>query len=82
MNNNRCLYCNRIIPEGRHICPKCEKKLSQDGISRSITSVYGVTPENKFCLACKMKECDGECERFKKYTQRRKLHKKQQNKDI
>lgn len=25
MNNNRCLFCNKIIPEGRQICPSCEK---------------------------------------------------------
>jgi hypothetical protein len=24
MNNNRCLYCNEIIPEGRMVCPTCE----------------------------------------------------------
>ena len=25
-NQNRCLYCNEIIPEGRQICKKCEGK--------------------------------------------------------
>lgn len=25
MNNNRCLCCNEIIPEGRMICPLCER---------------------------------------------------------
>ena len=24
MNNNRCLYCTSIIPEGRHVCWSCE----------------------------------------------------------
>ena len=24
MNNNRCLYCNEIIPEGKLVCPICE----------------------------------------------------------
>lgn len=24
-NNNRCIFCNEIIPEGRQICPKCEE---------------------------------------------------------
>lgn len=28
MNDNRCLYCNNIIPEGRQVCPTCEKKLN------------------------------------------------------
>lgn len=23
---NRCIYCNEIIPEGRQICPICEEK--------------------------------------------------------
>lgn len=26
-NNNRCLYCNDIIPEGKQICPSCEQNL-------------------------------------------------------
>lgn len=25
MNNNRCICCGEIIPEGRQICPICEK---------------------------------------------------------
>ncbi len=24
MNDNRCIYCLEIIPEGRQICPSCE----------------------------------------------------------
>lgn len=24
-NNNRCYYCTEIIPEGRQVCPSCEK---------------------------------------------------------
>ena len=27
--DNRCLYCNNIIPEGKQICSSCEKELSQ-----------------------------------------------------
>ena len=26
MYENRCLYCNAIIPEGRQLCPKCEEE--------------------------------------------------------
>ena len=26
-SEERCLYCNEIIPEGRMICPVCEEKL-------------------------------------------------------
>ena len=25
MNDNRCVCCGRIIPEGRQVCPICEK---------------------------------------------------------
>lgn len=25
MNNNRCVVCDAIIPEGRQVCPACEK---------------------------------------------------------
>ena len=25
MNNNRCVICGEIIPEGLQVCPKCEK---------------------------------------------------------
>lgn len=28
MNENTCLYCNEVIPEGRMICPLCESRLS------------------------------------------------------
>lgn len=27
MNNNRCVYCNEIIPEGIHVCKKCEHNI-------------------------------------------------------
>lgn len=26
MNDNRCVCCGRIIPEGRQVCPICEEK--------------------------------------------------------
>ena len=26
MNNNRCVCCGEIIPEGRQVCPICERK--------------------------------------------------------
>ena len=25
MNDNRCVWCGRVIPEGRQVCPICEK---------------------------------------------------------
>lgn len=29
MNNNRCVCCGEIIPEGRQVCPACEYKAKQ-----------------------------------------------------
>ena len=29
MNENRCVCCGEIIPEGRMVCPACEGKISQ-----------------------------------------------------
>lgn len=26
MNNNRCLYCGKIIPEGKQVCDDCNTK--------------------------------------------------------
>ena len=26
MKDNRCVCCGQIIPEGRMVCPECEKK--------------------------------------------------------
>ena len=30
MNDNRCIFCGEIIPEGRQVCPTCEKKLTKN----------------------------------------------------
>ena len=27
--DNRCVYCGEIIPEGRQVCPSCEKIQSE-----------------------------------------------------
>lgn len=27
--DNRCVYCGEIIPEGRQVCPTCEKIQSE-----------------------------------------------------
>ena len=75
MNNNRCLYCNQIIPEGAQVCPTCEKYIA----------LKSVTPENEVCRDCK-KKCKGDkCKILKAYIKRLKekatanFHKKQQN---
>lgn len=32
MNDNRCVCCGRIIPEGRQVCPICEEKAKRRDI--------------------------------------------------
>lgn len=27
MSDNRCVCCGEIIPEGRHVCESCERKV-------------------------------------------------------
>ena len=27
--DNRCIFCGEIIPEGRQVCPMCEKLLTE-----------------------------------------------------
>lgn len=48
MNNNRCIYCGDIIPEGRIICPHCEKnnKLDTD-ILWDIIAEYNLRREQR-----------------------------------
>lgn len=26
MDDNRCVICGAVIPEGRQVCPECEEK--------------------------------------------------------
>ena len=28
MTDNRCIFCGAVIPEGRQVCPSCEKNLT------------------------------------------------------
>ena len=30
MNNNRCVCCGKIIPEGRQVCLDCEHKINNN----------------------------------------------------
>lgn len=32
MNDNRCVCCGQIIPEGRQVCPICEEKAKRRDI--------------------------------------------------
>ena len=37
MENNECVFCKEIIPEGRQVCPNCEmEKSNPDKIRRRI----------------------------------------------
>lgn len=29
-NENTCVFCGRSIPEGRMVCPQCERRLTPD----------------------------------------------------
>lgn len=29
--DNTCVCCGEIIPEGRQVCPKCEKGVKENG---------------------------------------------------
>ena len=44
MNENTCLYCNEVIPEGRMICPLCESRLSDPDILKHMLD--GATSKN------------------------------------
>lgn len=42
MNDNKCVMCGDIIPEGRQVCPKCENTV----IKNEVTS-NGITTSEK-----------------------------------
>lgn len=60
MNENRCVCCGTEIPEGRHICIKCERKASatmeqteyipKGWVCPVCKRVYA--PDWPFCTAC------------------------------
>lgn len=35
MNENRCIFCGEIIPEGRQVCPECERKALNGKLNRA-----------------------------------------------
>ena len=45
MNNNRCISCGAVIPEGRQVCPNCESDAikKQEEIERA---------EAQICQGC------------------------------
>lgn len=32
----RCVCCNEVIPEGRHVCPACENKLWRGDLCNAV----------------------------------------------
>ena len=40
-------------------------------LEKEVTSVFSVTPENKFCLTCPQMTCKGACEEFKAYMKQK-----------
>ena len=39
----RCIMCGEIIPEGRQVCPACEKKVLEDNVISVTDTEYGDT---------------------------------------
>ena len=48
MNEERCIMCGEVIPEGRQVCGMCEKSLVVKGINQYKFTIYGnpVTKKN------------------------------------
>ena len=56
MNNNRCLYCYEIIPEGRLICPMCERAQMKMGMILQNNNATATEVENAFNFTQRDKE--------------------------
>ena len=48
MNNNRCVCCGAIIPEGYQVCKSCDSMVKHDGIA---TKELRVPTEKQILLA-------------------------------
>lgn len=35
MNDNKCIFCGQIIPEGRQVCPACERRAVAGKLNRA-----------------------------------------------
>lgn len=42
----------------------------EEQLDRELTSVFTVTPENRFCLTCPKDDCKGACKEFKANSKR------------
>jgi hypothetical protein len=40
MNNNRCVCCGVIIPEGRQVCPPCERGKRNKQVKREMKKFF------------------------------------------
>ena len=60
-NENRCVCCGTIIPEGRQVCPQCERtpvrpikngRVWECGACREILGIVGDDRLDKYCRTC------------------------------
>ena len=58
MNDNQCVCCGAYVPEGRQVCPECERRTMQDQryLENPMVSGYGFPvekePEEIRCCEC------------------------------
>ena len=45
MNDNKCLYCGIVIPEGRQLCPICEMR--EKGQKTTVKTIEVMTEQTK-----------------------------------
>ncbi len=55
MNNNRCVCCGEIIPEGRQVCPTCEMGKRNKQVKRQIRKFMREIKDGAFDI-CKGNE--------------------------
>ena len=61
MNNNRCIACGRIIPEGIVTCPICEMETNfnkEDDMIETVVKINTGRDIEEFCDLCS--KCEGD----------------------
>lgn len=48
MRENRCVCCARVIPEGRQVCPNCERMVSMAKVGDTI-KIIDMAGEPHYC---------------------------------
>lgn len=38
---NKCVFCGEIIPEGRQVCPNCEKRVTESSLKTVKKILWG-----------------------------------------